>query len=70
MTIMTCKKCGQPVVLLKTTKGNTVVCDLPAIKFTHNLKGKNKVISVNGEVLKGTVGPEGEELGYTPHECK
>lgn len=69
MNAMTCKKCGQPVVLINTTKGKGMICSLPAVRFTHKVNGKDKIVSINGEILKGTVG-EGDELGYTPHDCK
>ncbi len=70
MNTLTCKRCGQQVVLLNTPKGKGIVCSLPAIRFTHKVNGKDKVISVNGETLKGTISPEGEEWGFIPHECK
>lgn len=69
MNVITCKNCGKPIVLLNV-KGKGMTCDLPAIRFTHKVNGKDKVVSVNGEILKGVISPEGEELGYTPHKCK
>lgn len=47
-----CKKCGAPIIWLKTPKGKWMCCDEGLLAYKANPNGKDILISDRGETIR------------------
>lgn len=50
-----CKSCGASITWIKTQNGRTMPCDVPAVDYQENYKGKDTIVTEDGRVLRVTV---------------
>lgn len=70
MRIAVCKACGKPIVWIRTIKGKSMPCDSEPVAYIETPKGKEKIVTRNGEVISCTFDAEPEKMtgiGYIPH---
>ena len=71
-----CKSCGAHIIFIKTTRNNTMPCDVESEPYKASEAGLDKIVLPTGEVIKGTFikygtgNPDG--YGYRSHfaTCK
>lgn len=72
----TCRYCGEKIIWIQTRAGKNMPCNPEAIcyKIPEDGKGKEKIITQNGDVLCAdrVHSHEAEGIGYIPHfaSCK
>lgn len=64
-----CKKCGAPIVWLRTPRGKMMPADAALRACRENPQGKNYVVNELGEVIKCDLQFDGEPTGMArlPH---
>lgn len=62
-----CKSCGAPIIWIKTLKGKNMPCNAEKVRFNYRLGAKDRVVTMNGEVLSAEIREDGEEQGYISH---
>lgn len=72
MNVSKCRACGAPIVWITTSNGKKMPCDAEPVIYQANRRGKDLIVTPNGEVLKGTVVPNGSAMiadgyGYISH---
>lgn len=74
MRLSKCKSCGAAIVFIPTPGGKSMPCDAALVFYKLNAKGKDKIVTRNGEVLTGKVLKESmpdfgkaDGVGYVPH---
>ena len=69
--LVKCRYCGKQIVWIQTKAGKNMPCDPEVIcyKVPEFGKGKERIVSQNGEVVSAdrVSGGEGTQLGYIPH---
>lgn len=66
----TCKKCGAPIVWIKTPGGKSMPCDADPITYWEENKARGKIVTPNGDVIscKFEGDPQNATgIGYKPH---
>ena len=65
-----CKKCGAPIVWIKTPGGKSMPCDAEPVTYWKENKARGKIVTPNGEVISckfdGAL-HEATGIGYKPH---
>ncbi len=69
MNEATCRGCGAPVVWIRTSGGKSMPCDSSPICYKAVTGGKDKIVTIRGEVVRGIVvnGAGTANVGYRPH---
>ena len=71
--MQTCRYCGAPIRLIKTTKGTTMAVDADPVPFVPDLNGDYFYLDAEGHLLRGCPLREGEreatETGYLSHKA-
>lgn len=70
MKTTTCKACGRPIVWIRTTKGKSMPCDAEPVAYKEVKGGKEKIVTLNGEVISCTFDAEPDDMtgiGYISH---
>lgn len=64
-----CKKCGAPIVWLRTPRGKMMPADAALRAYRENPQGKNNVVNELGEVIKCDLHFDGPPtgMGRLPH---
>ena len=68
-----CKACGREIIWIMSPSGKAIPCDVPAVTYRKVDKAKDKVVTLNGEVVSCTfpfqndVEYAPEAFGYVPH---
>lgn len=69
--LVKCKYCGKGIIWVQTKSGKNMPCDPEVIcyKIPEDGKGKEKIVTLNGEVVSANrvSGGEGAQLGYFSH---
>jgi len=50
-----CKACGATIIWVETQNGRKMPCNAAPVTYQANRRGKDLIVTPNGEVLKGTV---------------
>lgn len=50
--ITKCKSCGASITWIKTQNGRVMPCDVPAVDYQENYKGKDTIATEDGRVLR------------------
>lgn len=53
--ITKCKSCGASITWIKTQNGHTMPCNVPAVDYQENYKGKDTIVTEEGRVLRVSV---------------
>ena len=70
MRTAVCKACGRSIVWIRTIKGKSMPCDAEPIPYMETPKGKEKIVTPNGEIISCTFDAKPEEMtgiGYISH---
>lgn len=68
-----CRSCGAKLEWIETASGRKMPCNEDQVYYTENPKGKDKVVTPDGQVLRCDIIPEDGPLdqatgwGYQPH---
>lgn len=69
MKIKTCKYCGAPIVMIKTSPNKTTPCDAVPVLYWAHPDGDDTIVTENGEVVTAVITDKHTtDLGYTPHK--
>lgn len=66
----TCKKCGKPIIFIKTSGGKSMPCDADPVPYWESPKAPGKVITPNGMTLSCSFDGDLQTatgIGYRPH---
>ncbi len=65
-----CRKCGKEIIFIKTSAGKSMPCDAEQVMYWADKKGKQRVVTPNGEVVACRLDGDSQEatgIGYIPH---
>lgn len=65
-----CKACGASIVWIATQAGKNMPCDAEQVTYWKDAKGKNTIITPNGETVRANLSGEiqlATGIGYIPH---
>lgn len=66
-----CASCGQMIIWVKTTSGKTMPCDAEIITYKKQKGGKERIVTLNGEVHSGEIVEarvtDATGIGYISH---
>ena len=66
-----CKSCGQMVIWIKTQAAKNMPCNPEIITYRKQKGGKEKIVTINGEVYSGEIVEAGAldatGIGYISH---
>ena len=64
-----CRSCGAPIFFIRTTAGKSMPCNIIAVHYKANDKGKDKVVTKEGAVISCEIIGIGnaDGFGYVPH---
>ena len=65
-----CKKCGAPIVWIKTASGKAMPCDAEPVAYREAKGGSAKIVTPNGEVMSAEPDNDPQKntgMGYVSH---
>jgi len=55
MNVSKCRGCGVAIVWIRTKKGKAMPCNAEAVKYQTDGRGKDLIVTANGDVVKGRI---------------
>lgn len=62
-----CKSCNAPIIFIKTRKGKSMPCDAKPVRFDLEIKGRDLIVTEDGDVVRGRISKDGADTGYKSH---
>ena len=68
--LLKCKKCGDPIIFIKTSAGKNMPCDPGLIPYWRDNRGKQRIVTPDGEVIACRLEGDPQKItgvGHIPH---
>lgn len=62
-----CKKCGEEIIWIRTSRGKAMPCNPKRIPFVRDPMGRFMLVTMNGETVRASIDIESDEYGYESH---